>query len=160
MNDYIETDPENLLAYQTLRLQSLIEEVVKCCDDRKLYESQKFGLPFAEINCLMQFDGERYLTVKGIAQKLAVAKSRVTKIINGLTEKGMVEQIHDPKDARIKLISLTTKGKQKTDEVVEFLRGLHQKILMQMGPEERKNVLSYLQLLRSAMEAVKAQQLG
>ena len=157
MNKNSRIDIENLLTYQTLRLQDLIKEIVKCCEDRKLYESQKFGLPYAEINCLMQFDGERYLTVKGISRKLEVAKSRVTKIINGLTEKGMVEQIHDPKDARIKLISLTTKGKRKAYEVVEFLRGLHQKILIQMEPEERKNILSYLQLLRSTMETVKTQ---
>ena len=95
MNNNTGKAMEDLLTYQTLRLQDLIKEIVKCCEDRKLYESQKFGLPHAEINCLMQFDGERYLTVKGISQKLEVAKSRVTKIINGLTEKGMVEQIND-----------------------------------------------------------------
>ena len=156
MNDNKEHTAD-LLTYQTRRLQDLIKEIVKCCEDRKLYESQKFDLPHAEINCLMQFNGERYLTVKGISHKLEVAKSRVTIIINGLSEKGMVEQIHDPKDARIKLISLTAKGKKKADEIVAFLRGLHQKILTQMQPEERKNILSYLQMLRSAMEAVKAQ---
>ena len=148
---------EELLTYQTLRLKNLIKEIVKCCEDRKLYESQKFGLPYAELNCLMQFNGERYLTVNGISQKLDVAKSRVTKIVNGLIEKGMAEQINDPKDGRIKLISLTSEGKLKTEEVTKFLQDIHQKILIQLGDEERKNVLSYLQVLRSAMEAVKTQ---
>ncbi len=148
---------EELLDYQTTILQDLIKEIMKCCEGRKLYESQKFGLPYAELNCLMQFNGERYLTVNGISQKLDVAKSRVTKIVNGLLEKGMAEQINDPKDARIKLISLTPNGKRKTEEVTNFLQDIHQKILMQLDDEERKNVLSYLQVLRSAMEAVKVQ---
>ena len=148
---------EELLIYQTLRLKNLIQEMVKCCEERKLYQSRKFGLPYAEINCLMQFGGERYLTVKGISQKLDVAKSRVTKIVNGLIEKGMVEQISDPKDARIKLISLTPAGKKKVEEIDVFLREIHRKILIQMDQEERKNMLSYLQMLRSAMEAVKKQ---
>jgi DNA-binding MarR family transcriptional regulator len=104
---------------------------------------------------MMQFNGERYLTVKGIAQKLDVAKSRVTKLVNGLMEKGMVEQIHDPKDARVKLISLTSAGKRKSEEIDAFLKGIHQELLLKMDHDERKNTLSYLELLRSAMESVK-----
>ena len=105
----------------------------------------------------MQFNGERYLTVKGISLKLDVAKSRVTKIINGLIEKGMVEQINDPKDARVKLISLTPAGQTKSEEIDVFIKGIHQELLLQMGHDERKNTLSYLELLRSAMESVKEQ---
>jgi len=157
MNDNNTKINEELLTYQTLRLKNLIKEIVKCCEDRKLYESQKFGLPYAELNCLMQFNGERYLTVKGISLKLDVAKSRVTKIINGLMEKGMVEQINDPKDARVKLISLTPAGQTKSEEIDAFLKGIHQELLLQMGDDERKNTLSYLELLRSAMESVKEQ---
>lgn len=148
---------EKLLKYQTLRLKELISEMVECCDDRKLYEANRFGLPYAELKCLMLFDGERYLTVKGIAQKLEVAKSRVTKLVDGLSEKGLVERINDPKDTRIKLISLTTDGKGKSEEIAAFERQIHRKILLQMDHNERKNMLSYLDTLRSAMEAVKDQ---
>jgi DNA-binding MarR family transcriptional regulator len=105
----------------------------------------------------MKFHGERYLTVKGISRKLDVAKSRVTKIVNGLIEKGMVEQINDPKDARIRLISLTLAGQRKSEEIDAFLKELHRKILLQMDHDERKKMVSYLELLRSAMEAVKEQ---
>ena len=99
-NVYVKTD-EELLGYQISRLQDLINQIVHCCEDKRLYESQKFGLPYAELRCLMLFEGERYLTVKGIAQRLEVAKSRVTKLINGLTEKGLVEMIEDPRDALV-----------------------------------------------------------
>jgi len=157
MNDNDHEINEEPLAYQILSLKDLIQDIVRCCEDRKLYESQKFGLPYAELNLLMQFNGERYLTVKGISQKLEVAKSRVTKIVTGLIEKGMVEQINDPQDARIKLISLTASGKKKVGEIDVFLKKLHRQILLQLIPEERKSLISYLQILRSAMEAVKAQ---
>jgi len=148
---------EDLLNYQTLRLKGLISEMVQCCEDRKLYESQRFGLPYSELKCLMLFDGERYLTVKGIAQKLEVAKSRVTKIIDGLIEKRLVKRIDDPDDARVKLISLTPEGEKTSREIDAFHRDIHRKILLQMDSDERKSVLFYLELLRSAMEAVKEQ---
>ena len=82
MNEIYLKENGELIGYQTSRLQDLINEIVQCCEDKRLYESQRFGVPYAELKCLMLFDGERYLTVKGIAQKLDVAKSRVTKLIN------------------------------------------------------------------------------
>lgn len=155
MNDISIAINEELLRYQAQRLQDLIAEMLKCCEDRKLYESERFGLPYSELKVVMLFNGERYLTVKGIAQKLEVAKSRVTKLIDGLRNKGLVEQIDDPKDARVKLINLTPKGLGKSKEIGMLQQTLHHKILLQMDPEERKDMLSYLELLRSAMEAVK-----
>jgi DNA-binding MarR family transcriptional regulator len=157
MNDRGPKINEELLGYQTLRLKGLIREIIQCCEDRKLYESQKFGLFYSELKCLMLFDGERYLTVKGIAERLEVAKSRVTKIINGLVGKRLVESINDPKDARIRLISLTPSGQKKSAEIEAFQQEIHRKLLLQMGIDERKNVLSHLESLRTAMEAVKEQ---
>ena len=157
MNENSPKINKELLRYQTQRLQDLIREMLHCCEDRKLYESQKFGLPYAELKCLMLFNGERYLTVKGMAQRLEVAKSRVSKIVDGLIGKGLVEQTDDPRDARIRLISLTPGGQKKSEEIDAFHKAIHRKILLQMDRDERRNVLSHLELLRSAMEAVKEQ---
>jgi DNA-binding MarR family transcriptional regulator len=157
MNKLVAKVSEELLDYQALRLQELISEMLRCCEDRKFFETEKFELPYAELKCLLLFGGERYLTVKGIAQKLDVAKSRVTKIINGLMKKGLVKQIDDPGDARIRLISLTPRGQGKSQEIAVFQRELHRQILRRLDADERKGIFSYLELLRSAMEAVKEQ---
>ena len=157
MNELYMTRDEELVGYRVSRLQDLINEIVHCCEDKRLYESKRFGLPYAELRCLMLFEGERYLTVKGIAQRLEVAKSRVTKLITGLVEKGLVETIEDPRDARIKLINLTPAGQEKSADIAAFNREIHTKILLTMGADERSNTLSYLELLRSAMEAAKSE---
>jgi DNA-binding MarR family transcriptional regulator len=157
MNKLADKVNEDLLSYQALRLQELIGEMLQCCEDRKFFETEKFGLPYAELKCLLLFGGERYLTVKGIAQKLDVAKSRVTKIVNGLMKKGLVRQIDDPDDGRVRLISLTPAGQEKAQEIAAFQRELHYQILLRLDADERKGVFSSLELLRSAMEAVKEQ---
>jgi len=148
---------QKLLEYQAHRLQELISEILRCCEDRRLYESNRFNLPYAELKCIMAFDGERYMTVKGMANKLDVAKSRITKIIDGLSKKGLVERMDDPKDARVKLINLTSEGRQKSEDIAAFQRQIHRQILLQIDIEERKRMLSHLEVLRSAMEAVKEQ---
>lgn len=157
MNGEPAKNNHELLRYQRERFQDLIEEIVHCCTSRTAYLSDKFSIPQAEVRCLLLFDGERYLTVKEIAQRLDVAKSRVTKIIEGLSHKNLVESINDPKDARVRLISLTRAGQQKMKEIEGLNAELHQKLLLDLDSESRKTVLSSLELLRSSMEAIKEQ---
>ena len=157
MNDLKSESRDVLLGYQTQKLQDLIEEIVQCCKERTSYLSKKFDIPEAELRCLMLFGEERYLTAKGISQKLDVAKSRVTKIINGLVQKRLVESLDDPKDARVKLIGLTSKGQKKSRELNDITKELHQQLLLEFEPEQRKMVISCLEILRSSMEAVKNQ---
>ncbi|OGP51130.1 MAG: hypothetical protein A2Y79_03305 [Deltaproteobacteria bacterium RBG_13_43_22] len=121
-----------------------------------MFQSHKFLLTPAELRCLLLFHNEKYLTVKGIAQKLEVAKSRVTKIMEGLLNKKLVQSIDDPEDARVKLFSLTTSGLKKTSEIDNFIKEIHNELLMNLKPEDRKSVLHSLELLRSSMKVVKA----
>ena len=69
--------------------------------------------------------------------------------------KGLVERIDDPRDARVKLISLSTSGQRLSEEIDAFNRAIHRELLLQLTVDERKSMLSHLELLRSAMEAVK-----
>ena len=155
MEGYVSKENVELLDYQAQRLQSLIDEMVHCCEERKLYQAKKFGLPYSELKSLMVLRGQRYLTVKGISEKLSVAKSRVTKIVAKLTDKGLVECVEDPKDGRFRLISLTPAGQTISDDMDGFLKSIHKDLLFQMDPDERQDMLANLELLRSAMEAVK-----
>jgi DNA-binding MarR family transcriptional regulator len=157
MNEHNQKVIEEPLSYQTQRLQDLLREIHRCCQDRMLIESQKFNLPQAELRCLMFFDGERYLTVKGLAKKMDVAKSRITKIVDGLIDKGLVQRIDDPRDGRVRLISLTRKGAEKSEQIDSFLKDIHRRILLQMEPTEKQTILSSLEFLRSCMETVKGQ---
>ncbi|ROQ90909.1 MarR family winged helix-turn-helix transcriptional regulator [Desulfosoma caldarium] len=146
---------DDYFRFQVQRFQALMQEVVRCCEGRAADLSKKFGLPDAELRCLMLFREDKYLTAKGIALKMDVAKSRVTKIVNGLLDKGLVQCIDDPADGRIKLISLTPKGRAKCDEMAAFITALHEMILQELEPEERTQVLRVLERLRTSMEAVK-----
>jgi DNA-binding MarR family transcriptional regulator len=155
MNDKNTPPNDDLLRYQTRRFQELMQATLQCCEMRMEYLAAKFNVPQAELRCLMLFQGEKYLTVKGMSQKLDVAKSRVTKILEGLLQKKLVESIDDPKDARVKLISLTPAGQKRSDEIGAFSGDLHQKLLLELDQEERKHVLASLELLRAGMEAIK-----
>ncbi|MBF0223976.1 MAG: MarR family transcriptional regulator [Desulfobacterales bacterium] len=153
MND-LKTN-SNHLDFQAKKLQGLIKDIIQCCENRKLYEISKFEIPFAELKCLLLFEGARYLTVKTISQRMDVAKSRITILINGLKKKGFVEIIDDPEDARIKLIRLTNTGSAKLNEIMNYQMEIHKKLLLTMDENERKNVINHMEILRMAMEIIK-----
>ena len=141
--------------FQLQQFKELIAKLYRCCQERMQYQSDRFQLPDAEWRCLLLFGEERYLTPKGIAYKMNLVKSRVSRIVEGLIRKGLIQRIKDPEDSRVSLLSLTTAGQKKLEEVNSFLENVHLKVLSQMVPEQRTTVLTNLEILKASMEAVK-----
>lgn len=150
LNDTIEVS-----ANQLRQFQELIGRLFQCCQERMQYQSDRFELPDAELRCLMLFDNERYLTSRSISQKMNVVKSRISKIVDGLVKKGLVQRIKDPEDFRVSLLSLTPGGQKKLNEIKGFLEDIHYQVLKQMAPEQRKTILLNLDFLKASMESVK-----
>ena len=119
------------------------------------YQCERFQLPDAELRCLGLFGEERYLTATGIASKMNVVKSRVSKIIDGLIKKNLIQSIKDPEDSRISLLSLTLSGQQKLNDINSFLKETHRQVLSQMAPDQRQAMLTNLDILKASMEATK-----
>jgi DNA-binding MarR family transcriptional regulator len=147
--------PPAVSELQLKQFQELITKLYQCCHERMIYQSERFQLPDAELRCLLLFAGERYLTAKGIAQKMNVVKSRVSKIIDGLKKKKLIHRLKDPEDSRVNLLSLTAAGQDKISEINAFLEEVHHNVLNQMAPDQRKALLTNLELLKGSMEAVK-----
>jgi DNA-binding MarR family transcriptional regulator len=155
MYNFRENYRSEISAFQLKQFQALMTKLYQCCQDRIKYQCDRFNLPDAELRCLLLFGEERYLTATGIVQKMNVVKSRVTKIIDGLVSKNLVHRVQDPEDSRIILLSLTLKGQQKLNEVIEFLEYVHHEALLQMEPEQRKTMLTNLDILKASLESVK-----
>ena len=130
-------------------------KLFQCCQERMQYQCERFDLPDAELRCLLLFGQERYLTAKGIAAKMNVVKSRVSKIVEGLLKKKLLQRIKDPEDSRVSLLSLTPLGHKKVYQINAFLKDMHHQVLLQIAPDQRKAVLTNLDILKASMEAVK-----
>ena len=155
MNDYKDVNYAEISEYQLDKFQDLIAKLFQCCQERMQYQCDRFQLPDAEFRCLVLFGEERYLTGKSIAHKMNVVKSRVSKIIDGLIKKNLIQCIADPEDSRIKLLSLTSAGQKKINEIRRFMEEVHSQVLSQMEPDQRKAMLTNLDILKASMEAVK-----
>jgi len=153
--NYTDTSVPHVSEFQLQQFQLLISKLFRCCQERMQYQSERFNLPDAELRCLTLFGEERYLTSKGIAYKMNLVKSRVSRIIVGLLRKKLIQRFKDPEDSRVSLLSLTPAGQKKLDEINSFMEDIHSRVLQQMVPEQRKAVLTNLEILKASMESVK-----
>ena len=155
MNDLKDYYSTEVSEYQLDKFQELIGKLFQCCQERMQYQCDRFQLPDAEFRCLILFGEERYLTAKSIAHKMNVVKSRLSKIIDGLKKKNLIQHIADPEDSRVKLLSLTPVGQKKLNEIRMFMEEVHSQVLSQIAPDQRQAMLTNLDILKASMEAVK-----
>ena len=155
MNNYTDFNNAEISEYQLDKFQELIAKLFQCCQERMQYQCDRFQLPDAEFRCLLLFGDERYLTAKSITHRMNVVKSRVSKIIDGLIRKDLIQRIADPEDSRVKLLSLTSVGQKKINEIKSFMEDVHGQVLSQMAPDQRQTMLTNLDILKASMEAVK-----
>ena len=155
MNSAREVNRNQASDNQILQFQGLIAKLFQCCQERLQYQCERFGLPDAELRCLSLFGEERYLTPKGIALKMNLVKSRISKIVSGLVQKKLIQKVSDPEDSRVTLLSLTPKGQSKLNDINVFLNDMHMEVLQQMEPEQRKTMITNLEILKASMESVK-----
>ena len=154
MNYFREEKTDEVSEYQLEKFQELIAKLFQCCQERMQYQCEQFQIPDAELRCLCLFGEERYLTAKSIALKMNVVKSRVSKIIDGLIKKGLVQRIKDPEDSRVQLLSLTPEGHKKINNINGFMKNIYGQVLAQMAPDQRQAMLTNLDILKASMETV------
>ena len=155
MNNLRENNNGVVSEYQLDKFQDLIARLFQCCQERMQYQCERFQLPDAEFRCLGLFGEERYLTAKSIAHRMNVVKSRVSKIIDGLIKKNLIQRIKDPEDSRVQLLSLTAQGQKKINEINGFLEEVYSEVLSRMATDQRHAMLTNLDILKASMEDVK-----
>jgi DNA-binding MarR family transcriptional regulator len=154
MNYSAQSSPPKIPENEAKRFQELVSGLYQCCQNRIAKQSRQFDLPDAELRCLRLFDQEDPLTPKDIAGRMGVVKSRITKIIDGLMDKGLIQRAKDPEDSRVWRLGLTLQGRKKLATINRSLVDANAKILSSMSPEQRHTLLIHLEALRNSMESV------
>ena len=136
------------------KFQSIMEELNRMCHERLRAQCDFFGVNEAELRCLRLFENQRYVTPRDLAAALGVVRSRITKIVDGLEKKGLVQRMPDPGDSRVVLFSLTALGKEKWEAARSHVQSVNSAILGRLSERQRADLLSALSMLKVAMEAV------
>jgi len=91
---------------------------------------------------------DRTLRMTEIAQRILISPSGVTRVVDGLEEKGWVQRRRDSDDARVVRARLTDAGREKVRKAARtHLRGIREHFTGRLSNAQLRAVASALQVI-------------
>ena len=132
---------EDLLAF--CRAFTILERDAVCCGDVSVAQCVALQLLFEEDH-----------DVTTLANRTGVTKGAVTRLVDGLEERGWTRKRSGKLDRRRAVISLTATGRRKAEELRNLTEVSVDRLLSAIPPEKRVQVVESMHLLRKALEGV------
>ncbi|KXG43010.1 MarR family winged helix-turn-helix transcriptional regulator [Tepidibacillus decaturensis] len=101
---------------------------------------------------LQWLNEEGDMTIGELSNKMFLAFSTTTDLIDRMEKNHLVERVRNQKDRRVVQIHLLEKGKQIISDVLEARRDYLSSILLDMEPEEVEKIQLALQQLFEKMD--------
>ena len=80
------------------------------------------------------------IPMSDIGNNLCIAKPNLTKIIEELTEEGLVKRVYDKTDRRVIKIQITTKGEEHLSNARELIKETFKKMLCSLDKKDVENL--------------------
>ena len=110
------------------------------------------GLTESEFKCLRLIGFEKGLSNKKIAERMSLSQSRLTRIIDGLCEKGYMTREANPKDFRALNLTLSRKANSFVKKLDKNNIDLHYTILNNTSIPQQKALITAMEKLCSETE--------
>jgi DNA-binding MarR family transcriptional regulator len=104
----------------------------------------KYGITSSQnkvLRCLWEEDG---LSQSDILRQLSVRAPSLTKLIEQLEKKGMIDRKICAEDGRAKMVYLTESGRNLKGKSLEVVYYLEDKLFNDFDEDEKKNTIDYL----------------
>jgi DNA-binding MarR family transcriptional regulator len=85
-----------------------------------------------------------------LGERIGLAKSSMSRLVDGLERRGWVTRVPDPHDGRARILELTDKGHDVAGEVVRRRADRLSALLEHVPADRRRSVIDALRLLTKA----------
>ncbi len=110
-----------------------------------------FGITNPQFSAFLALFEHKNMTMGELCDKLYLAYSTATDLIDRMEKNGLLERNRDLQDRRVIRLTITDKGKSVISEVMDARRRYVASILEYLSPEEREHLAEALQRLHSLM---------
>lgn len=114
------------------------------------------GLPISAVHALVEIGRARSLTAATLGDILQLEKSSISRLLRKLAETGELEERENPHDARSKLLSLTSRGKEMLARIDRFGQGQVAGAFARLAPDQRRAVVAGLEAYAGALGAARS----
>lgn len=114
----------------------------------------RFGLTVWQWRVLCTLGAEGPMTAQDVVALSAMDKVTVSRAIQGLRERGLVNRVKSKRDARAYDLHLTAHGRTAYREIAPVALAYQDQILSDLSPDERKKLMALLQRICAKARAL------
>lgn len=134
------------------RLADLTFSLLARCQEKEAWLAEQHGLFQAEFKCLRQFGSNESLNNTQISKRMNLSPSRLTRIIDGLVQKGYMQREIDQTDRRNMIVTLSRRGKILTNKLNKAYVDIHSEILQDIDFLQHEPLITAIEYLHLAVE--------
>jgi DNA-binding MarR family transcriptional regulator len=143
-----EAQPFNPMLYENeaeSKIIVLIDTLSKMINSEVWRAIKNFNISLtqAQIITYLLFSPDNKKNISYIANSLGVSKPTISRAVDNLIDKGIIEKAVNPENRRSHILTLTQKGIQIALHIFEYFSQMR-KILANSGVEEKKEILKSL----------------
>ena len=112
------------------------------CSDRFLLADLQ--LTPAQANTVLALEHLGEVTMNGLADEMLLHGTTMTRMVDSLVVRGLVERLATPKDRRVVRVRLTPLGTDAADQVRHRRRAARRKSLQRLPESDQRNLLNGL----------------
>jgi DNA-binding MarR family transcriptional regulator len=138
-------------------LATLTRSLADCCVGKEAEIFGRYGLSAAEGHLLLMVAEQGALSPSTAAEKMHVARSRLTPLAQSLVEKGFLMRAAMKEDRRGHELKLTSAGITAARGAAQFRHEFHTRLLESFPPSDRERLIGVLEELHDRMHALRAE---
>ncbi|MDF2546989.1 MAG: transcriptional regulator [Anaerosolibacter sp.] len=112
-----------------------------------------FEITPPQFDALVQLIKHGDLTISELSNRMFLACSTITDLIDRMEKNGLVERVRDSKDRRVVRIRVLDKGNKLIDEVLDARRMYLERVLSDVTGEQKDGLILALKLIHERTEA-------
>jgi DNA-binding MarR family transcriptional regulator len=117
----------------------------------------ELDLSFTQLKslCALEMDGEER-SVKALAETLGLSLPAMSRAVDGLFERGLVDRKEDPSDRRMKQVRITEAGRKAPQALNEARLSALQELIGSLADNEAQALADALELILERREEIAA----
>ena len=130
--------------FENIRIYHFVEEMVIDYKNfmTKLFEN--YDISISEAPFIIRIRFAENSTQQELAKIFNVSEGYTAKLMRKFEDKGLISRIENPNNRRKKIVSLTSEGIKKTDEIISFMDKWESSVTRSLSDEDVKSLKKML----------------
>ena len=116
---------------------------------------QKEGITISQLRVIAYISGHgEEVCQKSLEEHFDIRRSSVTGLLQNMEKSGLLVRCSSRSDARVKLVSLTEKGKTLDEKLWNYIHGLESELMQGFSNEEKELLSVFLQRMLENLDRI------